>query len=83
MGVVGEGLDDVGTRVHELPVQLGDLLGMLDHHLRYEAPGLQVSASLELKQIALRTDDRAVLQALKQLRHHALLSVPTMRTRQP
>ena len=41
VGVVRERLDDVGARVHELAVQLGDELRVLEHDLRHERARLQ------------------------------------------
>jgi hypothetical protein len=52
MGVVGERLHHVGAGVHELAVKLRHLLGMVEHHLRHEAAGLQVAAPLQLEQVA-------------------------------
>jgi hypothetical protein len=42
--------------MHEFSVQSGYHIGLLEHHLWYERPGLQVPAPLELEQIALGAD---------------------------
>ena len=44
--------------MHELPVQGGDLLGVIEHDLGHERPGLQVAATFELEQVALGADHR-------------------------
>mgnify|MGYP003287594989 CR=1 FL=1 len=64
--VVRERLDDVGARVDELPVQLRDEIGMLEHDLRYECAGLEVTAPLELEEITLGADHVPALESLEQ-----------------
>jgi len=64
--VVREGLDDVGARVHEIPMQRLDEVGMLEHDLRHIRPGLEISASLELEQVTFRADDRTGLEPFEQ-----------------
>ena len=59
VGVVGEGLNHVRSGMHELAVQPGYHLGLLEHYLGDERPGLQVAAALELEQISLGTDHRS------------------------
>src|ERR1700688_2686277 len=54
--------------MHELAVELLDELGMLEHHLRHVSAGLEIAAALELEEIALGADHRALGQALKQAR---------------
>jgi hypothetical protein len=53
MGVVGEGLDHVRSGVHELAVQLGDDVRVLEHDLGHVRPRLQVAPALELEQVSL------------------------------
>ena len=62
--VVGERLDHVGSGVHELPVQLGDGMGMVQHHLRHVGPGLHVSPAFHFEDIPLGADHRALFEAL-------------------
>src|SRR5947199_9045360 len=78
MSVVRECLHDVGACMHELPVQLGHDLGMLENDLRNECAGLQVAAALTLEEVALRADHRPLLEALQKTllragRHRDLL----------
>ena len=63
--VVGERLDDVGTRVDEFAVELGDELGVLEDDLGNEGASLQVAPPLELEQIALGADDGTLLEPLE------------------
>src|SRR5205823_7610247 len=65
VGVVGEGLDDVGARVHEVAVDLPHHLGMLEHDLGYESAGLQVPALLAREEIAFRANDGAACESLE------------------
>jgi len=44
--------------VHEIPMQRLDEVGTLEDDLRHVGAGLEISASLELEQVALRADDR-------------------------
>src|SRR5262249_33191714 len=62
--VIGEGLDDIRAGMDEFAVQLLDELGMLEHDLRDEGAGLGIPAGLELEEIALGTDHRALRQPL-------------------
>jgi hypothetical protein len=75
MAVVGERLDDVGAGVHELTVQLGDELGVLEDDLRDESTRLEIAAALELEQVALGADDRSFVEPLEQrlLRVHRVV----------
>ena len=57
--VVGERLDDVGSRPHELDVQLAHDVRVLEHDLGDEAARLEIAPPLELEQVALGADDRA------------------------
>ena len=45
--------------MHEVAVQRGDDLGVLEHDLGHERTGLQVAAALELEQVTLGADDGA------------------------
>jgi hypothetical protein len=45
--------------MHVFSVQSGYHIGLLEHHLWYERPGLQVAAALELEQIPLGADHRS------------------------
>ena len=63
--VVGERLDDVGARVHELAMELGHLLRVVEHGLGDECAGLDEPAPLELEEVALRADDVPLLEALE------------------
>ena len=64
--VVGERLDDVGSGSRELDVELAHDVGVLEHDLGDEAAGLEIPSPLELEQVALGADDRAVLKPLEQ-----------------
>jgi hypothetical protein len=59
MGVVGERLHDVGSRVDDLLVQRLHPVGMLEHDLGHEGARLQITAALELEQIAFGADHGA------------------------
>ncbi len=65
VAVVGERLDDVGSRPRELDVQLADDVGVLEHDLGHEAAGLEIPPPLELEEVALGADDRAGLEAAR------------------
>ena len=52
--------------MHELAVQLRDDLGVLEDDLGHERARLQVATALELEQVALGAQDRALRQALQQ-----------------
>ena len=69
VGVVRERLDDVGTSVDELPVQLGDERRLLEDDLRHERPRLQVAAPLELEEVPLGADDGPLAEAFEQPAH--------------
>ncbi|MFN8186067.1 MAG: hypothetical protein U0R69_03205 [Gaiellales bacterium] len=64
--VVGQRLDDVRPRVHELAVELADDLGVVEHDLGDERARLEVPAPLELPDIALGTDDRPACEPLEE-----------------
>ena len=66
MCIVRQRLDDVGTRVDEVAVQLRDDVRMLEHDLGDEGSGLQVPAPFELEDVALGADDRALIEPLQQ-----------------
>ena len=66
VAVIGERLDDVGARVDEIAVRLGNDLRMLEHDLGHEGPGLQVAPALELEEVALGADHRAGFEPLHQ-----------------
>jgi hypothetical protein len=57
MRVVGERLDDVRARVHEVAMQLRHDFRMLEHDLGNESACLQVAAALELEDVSLGADD--------------------------
>src|SRR4029079_16575573 len=63
--VVGERLDDIGARMHELPMEVGHLLRVVEDGLGDERAGLDEPAPLELEEIALRADDLSLLEALE------------------
>ena len=52
--------------MHELAVQLRDELGMLEHHLGDERARLQVTAALQLEEVALGADHGALLEPRQQ-----------------
>ena len=66
MGVVGERLDHVRTGVHELAVQPGDEVGVLEHDLGHVRARLQVAAPLELEQVSLGADHWPRVQPFEQ-----------------
>jgi hypothetical protein len=66
MPVVGERDHHLGARAQELPVELADGVGIVEHHLRDEGATLEISAALELEEIALGTQDDVTLEALEQ-----------------
>src|SRR5579875_2007694 len=66
MAVIGEGLYNVGSRMHEFAVKLLDELGMLEHDLGDIGAGLEIAAPLELEEVAFGTDDGALFQAIEQ-----------------
>ena len=79
--VVRERLHDVGARVHEVAVQLRDDLGMVEHDLGHERAGLQVAAPLELEEIALGADHRALVEPLEEpFAHEPIMSERTSST---
>ncbi len=62
MAVVGERLDDVRSGGDELSMEGDDRLGSVEHDLGHERAGLDVAATLELEEVALGADHRAVGQ---------------------
>jgi hypothetical protein len=63
---------ELGARAHELTMELGQRLGMLDGHLRGERSGLDVPALLQLQQVPAITEHGSLRQALQDpLRHVA------------
>ena len=70
MGVIGERLHNIGPSVHELAMELGDQLRFVQHHLRDERPGLQVTPSLELEEVTLSTDHRPGVQPIDEPAHN-------------
>ncbi len=66
MAVVGEGLDDIRARMDEVTVELANHVGVLENDLGYVRPRLQIAAALELEQIPLGTDHRALGEALQE-----------------
>src|SRR5271169_6949275 len=69
VGVVSEGLNHVRSGMHVFPVQPGYHIGLLEDHLGYERPGLQVAAALELEQISLGADHRSGGQPIEKPTH--------------
>src|SRR3546814_2401415 len=63
--VCSSDLYDVAAGVHEVLVQASHRLRMLEHDLRHEGAGLQVAAALQLEEIALGADHRALRQAFE------------------
>jgi hypothetical protein len=54
--------------VDELAVELGDLLGVLEHDLGHERPGLEIPSTLQLEQVSFGADDRALGESLEEAR---------------
>jgi hypothetical protein len=73
VAVVGEGLDHVGARVHELAVEFGNHIRMVQDDLGDEGPGLKVSPPLAFEQVAFGADHGTALKHCGQIRHMALL----------
>ena len=65
VGVIGERFHDIRTRMNEVAMQLRHCLGMLEHDFRNECAGLQITASLELEDIAFGADHRSGVEALQ------------------
>src|SRR6185436_2861352 len=63
MRIIGEGFDDVGSRVDEIAVDLRDDLGMIEHRFRHESARLHVTAALELEQVTFGAAARTVGEA--------------------
>ena len=63
--VVRERLDDVRAGADELAVELRDDLGLLEHDLGDERAGLQIPAALELEEVPLGADHRALVEPLE------------------
>ena len=75
MRVVRERLDDVRAGADELAVELRDDLGLLEHDLGDERAGLQIPAALELEEVPLGADHRALVEPLeKALAHTVIMS---------
>ena len=53
----------------ELPVQLGHELRVVEHDLGDEGARLEVAAPLEFEEVALRADDRPLLEPLEESVH--------------
>ena len=51
-----------------------DLLGVVEHDLGHEGAGLQVAAALELEQVALGADHRALVEPLQQTQRRGVLA---------
>lgn len=68
MRVIRQRLDDVGTGMNEVAMQLRHHFRMLQHHLRHECAGLQIAATLEFEHIALRADHGALREPFHQRR---------------
>ena len=76
--VVRERLDDVRARANELAVELRDDVRLLEHDFWDERACLEISAPLELEEIALGADHRAFVEPLeKPLAHGVIMSDPT------
>ena len=73
VGVVGEGLHDIGTGVDELAMQLGDHPRLLQHDLRDERTRLEVPPTLELEEITLGADHVACAESIEEPAHHQLV----------
>src|SRR5207253_8818246 len=69
--VVGEGLDHVRARVHELAVEFLDHVRVGQDHLGDERPGLEVPTPLAFEQVALGADHGTALEQYGQIRHVA------------
>ena len=70
VGVVREGLNDVGARVDELAVELRHELRVIQHDLGHVGAGLEVAAPLQLEEVALGADHGAVRKPLEQTGSH-------------
>ena len=70
--VVGERLDHVGAGMNEVSVQLRHDLRMVEHDLGHERARLEVSPALELEEVTLRADDRALLEPFQETATHVL-----------
>ena len=68
MGVVGEGQHDVGACVQEVAVELSHDLRVLQNRLRHVGAGGEITATLDLEQIALGADDGSSRQPFAQIR---------------
>ena len=64
--IIGERFDHVRPGVHEVPVQLGHRLRMLEHDFGNERAGLQVAAAFQLEQVTFGTDQGALVEPLTQ-----------------
>src|SRR5436309_15736550 len=66
VGVIREGRNDVRTGVDEISVQLRHDLGMVEDSLGHERARLHVATPLELEEIALGADHRALPEPFAQ-----------------
>src|ERR1700684_3261494 len=83
VGVVGECLNHVRSGMYVFPVQPGHHVGLLEHHLWHERPGLQVAAPLELEQIPLGANHWPGGKAIEKLTHARHLQGPIVGTTVP
>ena len=78
--VVGERHHDISARTQELPVQLGNRTGKVQHHLGHISARLDVAPALQLEHIALGPQHSAVGKAVRQTGpiscHHRLSPSP-------
>jgi hypothetical protein len=74
VAVVGEGLDHVGARVHELAVEFLDHIRVVQDDLGDERTRLKVSSPLAFEQVAFGADHGTALEQCGQIRHVALLA---------
>ncbi len=74
MPVVREREHHVGAGVDELLVQSANQLGVFEHDLRDERPSLQISAPLELEQIALGAHDWSLVELRQQTWSRAVIA---------
>jgi hypothetical protein len=74
MAEVGESLDHVGSRVHELAVEFLDHFRVVQDDIGDERPRLKVSTPLAFEQVAFGADHGTALEQCGQIRHVALLA---------
>jgi hypothetical protein len=70
MGVVGEGLHDVGTGVLKIAVQGTQRLRIFQRHLGYEFSGRQIPPTFHFEQITFGADDAVGIQSFHQPPFH-------------